>query len=74
MRLAAGRDPVLDALLLSVFDAADIDEAVASLSGFLEGLGVSVDPVSYGIAEADWSDRIAQALAGARGRNFVGAA
>jgi phosphonate metabolism-associated iron-containing alcohol dehydrogenase len=73
MRLAAGRDPVLDALLLSVFDAGDIEEAVASLSGFLEGLGVSVDPVSYGIAEADWSDRIAQALAGARGRNFVAA-
>ena len=74
MRLAAGRDPVLDALLLSVFDAGDIDEAVASLSAFLEGLGVSVDPVSYGIAEADWSERIAQALAGARGRNFVAAA
>ena len=74
MKLAAGRDLVLDALLLSIFDAGRIDEAVASLSAFLEGLGVSVDPVSYGIAEADWSDRIAQALAGARGRNFIAAA
>lgn len=74
MRLAAGRDPALDALLLSVFDAAHIDEAVASLSAFLQGLGVSVDPLAYGIAEADWSDRVRQALAGARGKNFVAAA
>ena len=74
MKLAAGRDAVLDALLLSIFDAGRIDEAVASLSAFLEGLGVSVDPVSYGIPEADWGDRIAQALAGARGRNFIAAA
>ena len=74
MKLAAGHDPVLDALLLSVFEAGHIDEAVASLSAFLQGLGVSVDPSSYGIAEADWSDRIRQALAGARGRNFVAAA
>uniref|UniRef100_UPI000D3B9687 iron-containing alcohol dehydrogenase PsrA n=1 Tax=unclassified Variovorax TaxID=663243 RepID=UPI000D3B9687 len=74
MRLAAGRDRALDALLLSVFDAAHIDEAVASLSAFLQGLGVSVDPPSYGIAEADWNDRVRQALAGARGRNFIAAA
>lgn len=73
MQLAAGRDPALDALLLSVFDAHDIEQAVASLSAFLEGLGVSVDPLSYGIPEADWSERILQALAGARGRNFIAA-
>jgi phosphonate metabolism-associated iron-containing alcohol dehydrogenase len=74
MRLAAGRDAALDALLLSVFDAEHIDEAVASLSAFLQDLGVSVDPLAYGIPEADWSDRIQQALAGARGRNFIAAA
>jgi phosphonate metabolism-associated iron-containing alcohol dehydrogenase len=74
MKLAAGRDPVLDSLLLSVFEAGHIDEAVTSLSAFLEGLGVSVDPLSYGIPEADWNDRIQQALAGARGRNFIAAA
>lgn len=73
MQLAGGRDPALDALLLSVFDAHDIEQAVASLSAFLEGLGVSVDPLSYGIPEADWSERILQALAGARGRNFIAA-
>ena len=49
MQLAAGRDPALDALLLSAFGARDIDEA-------------------------DWSERIRQALAGARGRNFIAAA
>jgi hypothetical protein len=43
------------------------------LSAFLQDLGVSVDPASYGIPEADWSDRIQQALAGARGRNFIAA-
>ena len=74
MQLAAGHDAELDALLLSAFDAGHIDAAVASLSAFLQGLGVSVDPQSYGIAEGDWSDRVAQALAGARGRNFIAAA
>lgn len=74
MRLAAGRDAELDALLRSAFDAGHIDEAIDTLSAFLQDLGVSVDPASYGIAEADWSARIAQALAGARGRNFIAAA
>ena len=74
MRLAAGRDPALDAMLLSVFDASDMDEAVARMSAFLQDLGVSVEPASYGIPESDWHERVAQALAGTRGRNFIGAA
>ncbi len=73
MQLAAGRDPALDALLMSAFGASNIDEAVASLSDFLQAVGVDVDPSAYGIAEADWSERIAQALAGARGQNFIAA-
>jgi phosphonate metabolism-associated iron-containing alcohol dehydrogenase len=73
MQLAGGRDPALDGLLLSVFGATCIDDAVASLSAFLQDLGVSVDPLTYGIPEADWSDRVARALAGARGRNFIAA-
>ncbi len=74
MRLAAGHDPELDALLLHAFDARDIDEAADTLSAFLQGLGVSVDPSAYGIDEAEWSDRIRQAMAGARGRNFIATA
>jgi len=74
MQLAAGRDPVLDGLLLSVFEAGRVEDAVATLSAFLQGLGVSVDPLTYGIPETEWSDRIAHALAGARGRNFIAAA
>lgn len=74
MKLAAGRDAELDTLLLSVFDAVHIDEAVDALSGFLEGLGVSVDPLSYGIPESDWNQRVGQALTGARGRNFIATA
>ena len=74
MKLAVGCDAELDALLLSAFDAGSIDEAIACLSAFLQDLGVSVDPLSYGIAEADWSARIARAMGGARGRNFIAAA
>ena len=74
LALAAGHDAELDTLLLSAFGVRHINEAVAALSAFLQGLGVSVDPQSYGIAEGDWSDRVAQALAGARGRNFIAAA
>lgn len=71
MQLAAGRDAQLDALLVSIFDVACVDDAVAALSVFLQGLGVSVDPAAYGIPEAQWQQRVAQALAGARGRNFI---
>lgn len=74
MRLAFGRDAAVDAQLLSIFDAADADGAVAALERFLASLGVSTDPGDYGIAPADWDSRVAQAMRGPRGRNFIGAA
>lgn len=74
MRLALGQDPALDGQLLAIFDAVDGDAAVAALERFLRGLGVSTDPADYGIAPDDWDERVAQALRGPRGRNFIGGA
>lgn len=71
MRLAFGRDAALDARLLSIFDAADADGAVAALERFLAALGVSTDPADYGISPDDWDARVALALRGPRGRNFI---
>ncbi|MBB3284650.1 iron-containing alcohol dehydrogenase PsrA [Mitsuaria sp. BK037] len=71
MRLAFGRDAALDARLLSIFDAVDADGAVAALERFLAALGVSTDPADYGISPDDWDARVAQALRGPRGRNFI---
>ena len=73
MQMAFGVDPELDALLLSVFDARDAEHAVAVLTAFLEDLGVSTDPASYGVAPEQWDERVADALLGPRGQNFVGA-
>ena len=71
MRLALGRDAALDAQLLSIFPAGDVEGAVASLERFLAELGVSTDPADYGIAPEDWDTRVAHALRGPRGRNFI---
>ncbi|HEY9321043.1 MAG TPA: iron-containing alcohol dehydrogenase PsrA [Achromobacter sp.] len=73
MRMAFGKDAELDALLLSVFDARDADHATQVLTAFLEDLGVSTDPAAYGVAPDQWDKRVADALLGPRGRNFVGA-
>lgn len=70
MRLAFGKDAQVDALLLQIFDAADTDVAVERLTSFLEGLGVSTDPASYGIVDS-LDGLIQQALQGPRGRNFI---
>ncbi|MGX9525123.1 iron-containing alcohol dehydrogenase PsrA [Alcaligenes nematophilus] len=73
MQMALGQDADLDRLLLSIFDAQNGQQAVTALARFLEGLGVSTDPAAYGLAPEQWQERIAQALEGPRGRNFIGA-
>ncbi|MFL9923018.1 iron-containing alcohol dehydrogenase [Herbaspirillum lusitanum] len=73
MRLAFGRDPQVDALLLHIFDAVDTAQALARLSRFLQALGVSTDPAHYGIGD-NWDDMVQRALQGPRGRNFIAAA
>jgi hypothetical protein len=42
------------------------------LIAFLEGLGVSTDPASYGLSAADWRALVVKASQGERGRNFIG--
>lgn len=70
MRLAFGKDERVDAVLLQIFDATDIDAAVARLVAFLESLGVSTDPASYGV-DSDLDELVQRALQGPRGRNFI---
>lgn len=70
MRLAFGKDAQVDVLLLQIFDATNSDMAVARLIAFLEGLGVSTDPASYGIGD-DMDGLVQRALQGPRGRNFI---
>ena len=74
LALALGRDAAVDAQLLSVFGASNAQAAVTALGDFLQGLGVSTSPGDYGIAESDWSARVADALQGPRGRNFIATA
>lgn len=73
MQMALGQDAQLDQLLLSIFEVQDSAQAVAALSQFLGQLGVSTDPAAYGVSPEQWQQRIAQALQGPRGRNFIGA-
>jgi len=73
MQMALGQDEQLDQFLLSIFDARNGPQAVSALSGFLQGLGVSTDPASYGVSPEQWQQRIVQAMQGPRGRNFIGA-
>lgn len=74
LALAFGRDPEVDAQLLQALDARDLPDAVDRLDAFLRSVGVDTDPAAYGITPQNWGDRVRDALAGARGRNFIAAA
>lgn len=63
-----GRDRVLCEAL-----GVPSSRAVDHLRAFLEGLGVATHFADYGVGEAEEKALIAQALTGARGRNFIGA-
>ena len=60
------------AVLQRVFDCALVD-AADFLESFLEDLGVSTRFETYGVSAADSHRMVAQALDGARGKNFAGA-
>jgi phosphonate metabolism-associated iron-containing alcohol dehydrogenase len=66
--VAAGRD----AVLAQVFG--DLADAPQRLAAFLQRLGVATEFAAYGVAEADASAMVADAVGGVRGRNFIGAA
>lgn len=69
---AIGVDPGRDAVLSSVFDG-DLHQAPRRLGAFLESVGVDSDFGAYGVSEDDSRRMVAQAMEGARGRNFIGA-
>jgi len=50
----------------------DLDAGVDRLENFLAQLGVSTDPVDYGVEGEEWRALIDSALAGQRGQNFIG--
>ena len=50
----------------------DLNRAVSRLENFLVNLGVSTDPMDYGVKGEEWRALIDTALAGQRGQNFIG--
>ena len=71
MRGVIGCDAACDASLERIFGP-DLGRGAARLSAFLASLGVSTRASDYGIAESDWNALIDAALAGERGKNFIG--
>jgi phosphonate metabolism-associated iron-containing alcohol dehydrogenase len=71
-RMAAGADPARDAVLARVFGASAAAPA-ARLEAFLRQVGVRTRFADYGVAPPEAQAMIERGLAGARGRNFVGA-
>ena len=71
MRAVAGCDAACDTALRRIFGA-DLTAGAARLKAFLQELGVSPNATDHGIAARDWAALVDGALAGERGRNFIG--
>jgi phosphonate metabolism-associated iron-containing alcohol dehydrogenase len=71
MRAVAGCDAACDASLRRIFGN-DLIAGAARLETFLKKLGISPDATAHGIAAGDWARLVDDALAGDRGRNFIG--
>jgi alcohol dehydrogenase len=71
MRSVTGCDPACDASLRRIFGR-DLAAGAVHLEALLTTLGVSPRAVDHGILAADWSSLIDDALAGERGKNFIG--
>ncbi|TVQ28800.1 MAG: iron-containing alcohol dehydrogenase [Geminicoccaceae bacterium] len=52
----------------------DLRAGAWRLAAFLEGLDVHLEPADYGIGATEWSEILAAATAGDRGRNFIATA
>ena len=50
----------------------DLDSAATELENFLNRLGVATKASSYGVQSDEWKELVTAALAGERGRNFIG--
>lgn len=71
LRSVSGCDPDCDAALKRIFGP-NLEAGAARLEAFLQQLGVSPRATDHGIAARDWSALVDDALAGERGRNFIG--
>ena len=71
MASVVGTDEDCDRSLQRIFGD-DLDAGVDRLENFLAQLGVSTDPVDYGVKGEEWRALIETALAGQRGQNFIG--
>ncbi len=71
MRSVMGCDATCDASLRRIFGP-DLVAGAMRLEKLLETLGVSSRATDHGIKAADWSQLIDDALAGERGKNFIG--
>lgn len=69
---AIGRDAGRDAVLAQALGP--LDQAAQRLAGFIERLGVKTRFADYGVDEAQAAQMVADALTGARGKNFIGTA
>jgi alcohol dehydrogenase len=71
MRSVIGCDAACDAALSRIFGP-DLEAGAARLDRLLHTLGISNRATDHGIAARDWQALIDDALAGERGRNFIG--
>ena len=71
LELAIGRQPERDRVLAQALGP--LDGAVPLLRAFLDGLGVKTGFADYGVADEQAQRMVADAMQGARGRNFIGA-
>jgi alcohol dehydrogenase len=71
MRWSLGYSADCDANLRRILGN-DLGAGVERLAAFLEGLGVSTNPASYGLSASDWRALVLKASQGERGRNFIG--
>ena len=66
-----GQDAGCDENLRRIFGD-DLSAAVTRLERLLNDLGVSTQASSYGVQKEEWKNLLSDALAGERGKNFIG--
>lgn len=71
MRSVIGQDAACDAALKRIFGS-DLAAGADRLDALLNRLGISTDATDYGVTRENWLAAIDDALAGERGRNFIG--
>lgn len=71
MRWVAGSDAECDANLKAIFGD-DLAAGADRLESLISDLGIGIRPTDHGVAENEWKDLVRDALAGERGRNFLG--